>query len=78
MLETLQGQMGQKEEPLQTLFDIMDPSARGIDRLLKDDDKVILMSIKNKIDDELKDLTTHENDIKYGYITKRNAVSVPA
>ena len=36
------------------------------------------MSIKNKINDELKDLTTSENDIKYGYISKRNAVNIPA
>jgi hypothetical protein len=56
----------------------MDPNAKGIDRLLKEDDKVMLLSIKNKINEELKDLTSQENDAKHGYVSKRNAVNVPA
>ena len=56
----------------------MDPDAKGIDRLLKEDDKVMLLSIKNKISEELKDLTSQENDTKHGYIGKKNAVNVSA
>jgi hypothetical protein len=78
LLETLQAQAGQKEQPLDALFDFMDPHAKGIDRLLKEDDKVMLLSIKNKINEELKDLTSQENDTKHGYIAKKNAVYVPA
>jgi hypothetical protein len=78
LLETLQAQAGQKEQPLEALFDFMDPNAKGIDRLLKEDDKVMLLSIKNKINEELKDLTSQENDTKNGYIAKKNAVYVPA
>jgi hypothetical protein len=78
LLETLQAQAGLKEQPLDALFDIMDPNAKGIDRLLKEDDKVMLLSIKNKISEELKDLTSQENDTKHGYIGKKNAVNVSA
>ena len=74
----MQAQAGLKEQPLDALFDIMDPDAKGIDRLLKEDDKLMLLSIKNKISEELKDLTSQDNDTKHGYIGKKNAVNVSA
>lgn len=74
LLETQQAQTGLKSSPIDTLFDIMDPQAKGFDRLLKEDDKQQLLALRSKLDEELKDLTTAENDVRYGYISKKNAI----
>jgi hypothetical protein len=52
------------------LFEIMNPLARGIDRLFNEEDRMKLRDISSQINDFLEDLTAEENDIKNGYISR--------
>lgn len=44
-------------EHFDSLFEIMNPSSRGIDRLFKEDDRFMLKSITDQIKDHLEDFT---------------------
>lgn len=59
------------------LFEIMNPNARGVDRLFNEEDRQKLKDIGSQLNEFLEDLTAEENDIKYGYITSSQTFMVP-
>lgn len=63
-------------EHFDSLFEIMNPTSRGIERLFKEDDRFMLKSITDQIKDHLEDFTAESNDMRFGYINGANTINV--
>lgn len=56
----------------------MDPSVKGIDRLLNEEDRAKLRGIEGQLKEYLDDLTAEDNDVKYGYVGAKTTEAVPS
>lgn len=54
-------------------FEIMNPNARGVDRLFNEEDRVKFTTIKSALEEFLEDITAEENDMHNGYISSINS-----
>ena len=57
-------------------FEIMNPNAKGYERLFNEEERTKLKGLEKNLKDFLTDLTAEENDIKYGYINGSNTAKV--
>lgn len=64
------------QEDFDAQFEIMDPKAKGFQRLINPDDRTKLRNINQMIGAFLEDITTEENDMQYGYISGANTIKV--